>query len=611
MNSKTNPNLNIEIVKNELKNEYVVNYNIWTIDETILSNHYAVFIVINIKTRAVIGFAVKRFNSNNPQTEIVNKNNNTRYKVCLNADEILDVYQVLFEAGCLCEMIHSDNNPVYFSPKIKKLLKEKDIKISATNDYKHSNQVSESFNNQLKNLLITHIHQESNNTYKYFRKSWPDKFKHVTIKNKLRNKEFRQMFFNSEFFNSKVDVISQVRKAIQFYNNQAHKQFNTKKTRFETEQLSSQIVPLCLAKAKSKTSNSINIIKENNQTYELTDNLNKHINNDSNLDDVQRNNIKNTLLVAQPPIALNEHLTQLYDSAPPEQKAILETIILTYKSQLDTTKRVENLNYQLLDRIKGLEQENNQYHRIINELKDYQDKIQQEVQIKHQTRLKRLNRKRRDKTQPLMFEDLNLLFKEIDNGSITYRTRLTLKTLFVLFAVTGCRVSEIQHITVDQVFNALYKSFIKIDRVKRGPSNHKAFFTKLNKKIINDNRESFINLLKANNISIPTKPLTNYSVEPYTNLYFFSSEKSRGKKVYARAYFTNLVNKFLQNCTCFIKEGKHFTSHSLRHGFIEQLYKDTSDIRFVQTAIGHCNVETTSGYLQVNENQLKERIESI
>lgn len=63
-----------------------------------------------------------------------------------------------------------------------------------------------------------------------------------------------------------------------------------------------------------------------------------------------------------------------------------------------------------------------------------------------------------------------------------------------------------------------------------------------------------------------------------------------------RPYITNLVNKSLQRLPTFQQQGLWFTSHSFRHGFITQLWKDSGDLQFVKSVIGPVSIFTTSRY---------------
>nr|QGW12747.1 putative integrase/recombinase protein [Nanofrustulum shiloi]QGW12748.1 putative integrase/recombinase protein [Nanofrustulum shiloi] len=83
---------------------------------------------------------------------------------------------------------------------------------------------------------------------------------------------------------------------------------------------------------------------------------------------------------------------------------------------------------------------------------------------------------------PYYFSEIyNLLMKEIEGPSyIATRTRIAI----CLLTVTGIRISELLPLKVGQLETLLAEGWISIDRLKRGPANHKAFLTSEGKKIV-------------------------------------------------------------------------------------------------------------------------------
>nr|AOP19103.1 hypothetical protein [Halimeda discoidea] len=72
--TKTFPNLN--------KNENIVNHNVWVVDETYLTPQKVLFLVTNLKTRAILGYSFKHFKNKG-------FNNQPSSKTGLNSQEIL------------------------------------------------------------------------------------------------------------------------------------------------------------------------------------------------------------------------------------------------------------------------------------------------------------------------------------------------------------------------------------------------------------------------------------------------------------------------------------------------------------------------------------------
>ena len=156
------------------------------------------------------------------------------------------------------------------------------------------------------------------------------------------------------------------------------------------------------------------------------------------------------------------------------------------------------------------------------------------------------------------------------------RLRLALALLFV----TGIRISELLPLKMNQVGSLFTNHWISIDRAKRGPANHKAFLTKEGSRIMRE-RRSDLELLQLFKKS---------------DSYIFTAENS--KKPLAREAFTNLINKFMKDCSRRMDRNPNISSHSFRVGFITQLWRDTNDIEFVRQAIGHAKIDTTSQYVE-------------
>lgn len=54
---------------------------------------------------------------------------------------------------------------------------------------------------------------------------------------------------------------------------------------------------------------------------------------------------------------------------------------------------------------------------------------------------------------------------------------------------------------------------------------------------------------------------------------------------------------------------RHLTVHSLRHTFAMNLYRNTGDLRLVQTALGHKHISTTEIYARVEDKALRKALE--
>ena len=174
------------------------------------------------------------------------------------------------------------------------------------------------------------------------------------------------------------------------------------------------------------------------------------------------------------------------------------------------------------------------------------------------------NRRRLPKREPItreIYDSLIQSSQKFKYSNLYQRARLRLALALLL--VTGIRISEFLPLKMKQVESLFTHNWISIDRAKRGPGNHKAFLTKEGSRIIKERRSDFelLQLLKK------------------SDSYIFTAENS--KKPLAREAFTNLINKFLKDCSRRMDRNPNLSSHSFRVSFITQLWRDTNDIEFV------------------------------
>lgn len=80
---------------NVLQNRSLTDGNIETIDETIFNESRTLFLIINLKTRAIVGYII--------------------YRNFLNEDIIMELYDKLFFQNQSNNpiLIHSDNEPIF------------------------------------------------------------------------------------------------------------------------------------------------------------------------------------------------------------------------------------------------------------------------------------------------------------------------------------------------------------------------------------------------------------------------------------------------------------------------------------------------------------------
>jgi site-specific recombinase XerD len=273
-------------------------------------------------------------------------------------------------------------------------------------------------------------------------------------------------------------------------------------------------------------------------------------------------------------------------------KKILGRLELLVEGQKVTQKDLQlgfiglaKQNEKLLDLNKEL---NQQLEMVVSEL----NVVKKEREEKAVRKKAWSNRKRLPKRGPISSEIYNLLMKESeDPGYIATRTRIAV----CLLTVTGIRISELLPLRVGQLETLLEESWISIDRLKKGPANHKAFLTSEGKKIVKDRKKDFEFLFLMKD----------------KDSFVFTSDRKPNQTL-RRETITMDVNKVMHSVSKLLPSNPNITSHSFRIGYISQLWKDTKDIEFVRQTIGHRSLNSTSGYVNHMTDQEREsRISSI
>jgi integrase len=278
-----------------------------------------------------------------------------------------------------------------------------------------------------------------------------------------------------------------------------------------------------------------------------------------------------------------------YDSNEEKYKKILELLVEGQKvTQKDLQLGFIGLakqNSELLDLNRELHQ---QLEIVVSEL----NAIKKEREEKAARREKWAKRKRLPKRDPINSEIYNLLIKESEGPSyIATRTRIAI----CLLTVTGIRIGELLSLKVGQLETLLEESWISIDRLKRGPANHKAFLTSEGKKIVKLRKRDFEFLFLMKD----------------KDSYVFTSDR-KPNQMLRRQTITMDVNKVMHSVSNLLPSKPKITSHSFRIGYISQLWKDTKDIEFVRQTIGHRSLNSTSGYVtHMGDEERENRISRI
>jgi len=235
--------------------------------------------------------------------------------------------------------------------------------------------------------------------------------------------------------------------------------------------------------------------------------------------------------------------------------------------------------------LKSNEQLKQQLEIVVSEL----DLIKKEREEKAARREKWANRKRLPKRDPINSEIYKLLIKESEGPTyIATRTRIAI----CLLTVTGIRIGELLSLKVGQLETLLNEGWISIDRLKRGPANHKAFLTSEGKKLVKARKRDFQFLFLMKD----------------KDSYIFTSDR-KPNQMLRRQTITMDVNKVMHSVSNLLPSKPNITSHSFRIGYISQLWKDTKDIEFVRQTIGHRSLNSTSGYVsEMGDQERQDRI---
>jgi site-specific recombinase XerD len=161
--------------------------------------------------------------------------------------------------------------------------------------------------------------------------------------------------------------------------------------------------------------------------------------------------------------------------------------------------------------------------------------------------------------------------------------------------VTGIRISELLPLKVGKLETLLKEGWISIDRLKKGPANHKAFLTREGKKLVKAREKDFEFLFLMKD----------------KDSYIFTSDR-KPNQMLRRETITMNVNRVMHSVTNLVTSKPNITSHSFRIGYISQLWKDTRDIEFVRQTIGHNSLNSTSSYVnQITDEERENRISRI
>ena len=262
------------------------------------------------------------------------------------------------------------------------------------------------------------------------------------------------------------------------------------------------------------------------------------------------------------------------------------------RGQINNSQELEAIRNDLQRGFIGLALRNEKLNQKLEIAVSELNGMKKEREEKAARREKWAKRKRLPKRDPINSEIYKLLIQESEGPTyIATRTRIAI----CLLTVTGIRIGELLSLNVGQLETLLNEGWISIDRLKRGPANHKAFLTSEGRKLVKARKRDFEFLFLMKN----------------KDSYVFTSDRKPNQKL-RRETITMDVNKVTHSVSKLLPSKPNITSHSFRIGYISQLWKDTKDIEFVRQTIGHCSLNATSGYVaQMGDEDRQIRISSI
>ena len=302
---------------------------------------------------------------------------------------------------------------------------------------------------------------------------------------------------------------------------------------------------------------------------------------------------------------VESEFTKIIDSDMGRDKKFREFLSLMSEGHAETQSMMKEgfvglaiqnveLNAELKERNKILEEQLNQLQEqiamVTEELQERKERERLIVEKKEKWK----NRRRLPKREPITAELYDSLIQSSQN--FKYRNlyqSARLRLALALLLVTGIRISELLSLKVGQLETLLEEGWISIDRLKRGPSNHKAFLTWEGKKLVKDRKRDFAFLFL-----MKTK-----------NSYVFTSDRKLNQML-SRQTLTMDVNKVMHSVSNLLPAKPNITSNSFRIGYISQLWKDTKYIEFVRQTIGHRSLNSTSNYVSDISDEERENIMS-
>lgn len=159
-------------------------------------------------------------------------------------------------------------------------------------------------------------------------------------------------------------------------------------------------------------------------------------------------------------------------------------------------------------------------------------------------------------------------------------TSLLAKTLFNVFYSTGCRLSEVINMKIDDLDLDQRRILV----LGKGSKQRYVFLTPRAKTIVQEylHTKSFL--------------------EEVDKQYLFVNKCGKRLSV-------SFVHSIFEKYSSLLEINKKFTPHVFRHSFATHLLENDSDIRIVQGLLGHSSISTTQIYTHITNNKLRKAYE--
>ncbi len=238
---------------------------------------------------------------------------------------------------------------------------------------------------------------------------------------------------------------------------------------------------------------------------------------------------------------------------------------LTHFFNFHKTKNIETLSKQdILYYLEFLvkkgysKSSQNQY---INSIKFYYEKF-----LEREKQYYFIDRPIKDKKLPIVLskEEVQSLFNQLYN--------LKHKTILVLIYSCGLRISELINLKINDIDTQ--RMLIQIRNSK-------------------GNKDRQVQLAEQ----------IHQLIKRYNNVYNPKQFLFNGLNSYQ--YSTASIQKIIKRAAIKADIRKNVTPHTLRHSFATHLLEDGIDIRYIQTILGHSNIQTTQIYTHVSSRHLK------